>query len=172
MRVDLANQIRGVLKPFGLIVGKGGGQPFMERVRALVADGPLQNVAEALLLAWQAISTQIHVLSRRLVAMTRSRPDTAALPTGEVDRSGHVSKRRDALLRNYLFEAAGIILNRVARWSTLKAWGSRLAKKIGGKKATVAVAFFIGCGAMAASSAGRTRKGRRHELQRVNHQIR
>jgi hypothetical protein len=29
MRVDLANQIRGVLKPFGLIAGKGGGQPFV-----------------------------------------------------------------------------------------------------------------------------------------------
>ena len=27
MRVDLANQIRGVLKPFGLIAGKGGGGP-------------------------------------------------------------------------------------------------------------------------------------------------
>ena len=61
MRVDLANQIRGVLKPFGLIAGKGGGKPFMERVRALVADGPLQNVAEALLSAWQAISTQINL---------------------------------------------------------------------------------------------------------------
>ena len=33
MRVDLANQIRGVLKPFGLVAGKGSGQPFVERVR-------------------------------------------------------------------------------------------------------------------------------------------
>lgn len=41
MRVDLANQIRGVLKPFGLVAGKGGGRPFVERVRNLVADGPL-----------------------------------------------------------------------------------------------------------------------------------
>ena len=49
MRVDLANQIRGVLKPFGLIAGKGGGRPFAERVRALVAGGPLQEVAGALL---------------------------------------------------------------------------------------------------------------------------
>jgi transposase len=181
MRVDLANQIRGVLKPFGLIVGKGGGQPFMERVRALVADGPLQNVVDALLLAWQAISTQINVLSRRLVAMARQNQTVRRLMTapgvgalvaltftcvidtperfaksssvgaylgltprryqsGEIDRSGHISKCGDALLRTYLFEAAGIILNRVARWSTLKAWGGRLAKKIGGKKATVAVA--------------------------------
>ncbi len=30
--------------------------------------------------------------------------------------------------------------DRVAKWSTLKAWGTRLAKRIGAKKATVAVA--------------------------------
>jgi transposase len=71
MRVDLANQIRGVLKPFGLIAGKGGGQPFAERVRTLVAGGPLQEVAEALLSAWRAIGEQIAALGRRLVAMAR-----------------------------------------------------------------------------------------------------
>jgi transposase len=32
-RVDLINQIRGMLKPFGLVAGKGGRQPFMDRVR-------------------------------------------------------------------------------------------------------------------------------------------
>lgn len=39
MRFDLANQIRGVLKPFRLVAGKGGGQLFVERVRTLVAGG-------------------------------------------------------------------------------------------------------------------------------------
>ena len=39
-----------------------------------------------------------------------------------------------------LLEAAGFVLNRVSRWSALKAWGTRLVKKIGDKKATVAVA--------------------------------
>src|SRR4051794_26875943 len=71
MRVDLANQIRGVLKPFGLIAGKGGGRLFAERVRMLVAGGPLQEVAGALLAAWQAIGEQIAVLGRRLVAVAR-----------------------------------------------------------------------------------------------------
>src|SRR5689334_4930105 len=71
MRVDLANQIRGTLKPFGLIAGKGGGRPFAERVRALVAGGPLQEVAGALLVAWQTIGEQIAVLGRRLVALAR-----------------------------------------------------------------------------------------------------
>jgi transposase len=58
VHVDLANQIRGVLKPFGLLAGKGGGLPFIKRVRALVADGPLQ-VAEALVSACEAINALI-----------------------------------------------------------------------------------------------------------------
>ena len=70
--IDLANQIRGVLKPFGLLAGKGSGRPFIERVRALVADGPLQEVAEALLSAWQAINGQVGVLSRRLIVIARA----------------------------------------------------------------------------------------------------
>ena len=63
MRVDLANQIRGVLKPFGLVAGKGNGQAFVERVRTLVAGGPLQEGAEALLSAWQATNGQISTLA-------------------------------------------------------------------------------------------------------------
>ena len=181
MRVDLANQIRGVLKPFGLIAGKGGGQPFVERVRTLVAGGPLQEVAEALLAAWRAIGEQIAALGRRLVAMARRDEAVRRLMTapgvgvlvaltyvsvvdaperfaksssvgayvgltprrhqsGEEDYTGHISRCGDKLLRTYLFEAAGIILHRVSRWSTLKAWGTRLARRIGTKKATVAVA--------------------------------
>ena len=60
--------------------------------------------------------------------------------SGEDDYTGRISRCGDALLRTYLFEAAGIILHRVAKWSALKAWGTRLAKWIGAKKATVAVA--------------------------------
>jgi hypothetical protein len=53
VRVDLINQIRGMLKPFGLVAGKGGRQPFIDRVRELVADGPLKDAVEALLTALQ-----------------------------------------------------------------------------------------------------------------------
>jgi transposase len=72
MRVDLANQVRGVLKPFGLLAGKGSGLPFVKRVRALVAGGPLQEVAEALLLAWEALNSQMAILSRRLITIART----------------------------------------------------------------------------------------------------
>ena len=43
-------------------------------------------------------------------------------------------------MRCYLFEAAGVLLTRVPKWSALKAWGMRLAKRCGLKKAKVAVA--------------------------------
>ena len=38
-----------------------------------------------------------------------------------------------------IYESAGIILHGVSRWSVLKAWGTRLAKRIGTRKDTVAV---------------------------------
>lgn len=46
----------------------------------------------------------------------------------------------DPMLRSYLYEAAGTILTRSARWSRLKACGLRLHKRAGFKRAAVAVA--------------------------------
>src|SRR5471032_3325607 len=60
--------------------------------------------------------------------------------SGEVDWSGRISKCGDAMLRTYLFEAAGVLLTRVQKWCALKAWGLRLAKRSGMKKARTAVA--------------------------------
>ena len=44
------------------------------------------------------------------------------------------------MLRCYLYEAANVLLTRVEGWSTLKAWGIRLAKRSDIRKAKVAVA--------------------------------
>ena len=67
-------------------------------------------------------------------------PD-AATKTIRGDRhNGRVSRWGDRLLRTYLFEAASVLLHRTKKWSSLKAWGMRLAKRIGMKKAKVAVA--------------------------------
>ncbi len=60
--------------------------------------------------------------------------------SGEIDWSGRISKCGDAMLRSYLFEAAGVLLTRVPQWCKLKAWGHRLWKRIGFKKAKIAVA--------------------------------
>jgi hypothetical protein len=56
------------------------------------------------------------------------------------DRLVGISKCGDAMLRSYLFEAAAVLLTRVPKWSALKAWGMRLAKRNGLRKAKVAVA--------------------------------
>jgi transposase len=60
--------------------------------------------------------------------------------SGKIDLSGHISRGGDALVRGYLYEAANTLLVRVKRWCPLKAWGLRLAKRAGMRKATVAVA--------------------------------
>jgi hypothetical protein len=38
-----------------------------------------------------------------------------------------------------LFEAATVLLYRTKKWSSLKAWGMKLAKRVGMKKAKVAI---------------------------------
>jgi len=60
--------------------------------------------------------------------------------SGEVDWSGRISKCGDRMLRTYLFEAAGVLLTRVPQWCKLKAWGHRLWKRVGFKKAKIAMA--------------------------------
>ncbi|MGV7122404.1 IS110 family transposase [Sphingopyxis sp. 550A] len=60
--------------------------------------------------------------------------------SGKMDVTGKVSRWGDRLLRIYLFEAASVLLHRTKRWCALKAWGLRIAKRSGMKKAQVAVA--------------------------------
>lgn len=60
--------------------------------------------------------------------------------SGETDINGRVSRWGDRLLRTYLYEAASVLLHRTKKWSSLKAWGMRLSRRIGLKKAKVAVA--------------------------------
>lgn len=60
--------------------------------------------------------------------------------SGETDTVGQVSRWGDRLLRTDFFEAARVLLLRTKRWCSLKAWGLRLAKRNGMKKAQVAVA--------------------------------
>src|ERR671916_961034 len=60
--------------------------------------------------------------------------------SGEVDRIGEISRWGDGLVRAYLFEAATVLPRRVKRWSPLKAWAVRLARRAGAPKALVALA--------------------------------
>lgn len=60
--------------------------------------------------------------------------------SGQTDVQGGISRCGDALMRHYLYEAANVLLTRTKRWCALKAWGIKLSKRIGAKKAKIAVA--------------------------------
>jgi transposase len=60
--------------------------------------------------------------------------------SGEVDRTGAISKCGDEMMRAMLYEAAHIMLVRSTKWSWLKAWAMQIARRRGLKKAIVALA--------------------------------
>jgi len=60
--------------------------------------------------------------------------------SGEVDRSGVISRCGDEMMRAMLYEAAHIMLVRSTKWSWLKPWAMKIARHRGLKKAIVALA--------------------------------
>jgi transposase len=60
--------------------------------------------------------------------------------SGEISRNGRISKLGNGMTRRHLYEAATVLLVRTTRFSALKAWGLRLARTLGFKRARVAVA--------------------------------
>jgi transposase len=181
MKRDLENQIRGLLKNFGL-VGRAKMNTFTAKAIELIGGAPaLAAAVEPLIKAREALQRQIAGLDRKLLRLARSEPQvrrfmtvpgvgpitalcylatiddparfrksrsvgayvgltTRRYASGETDRTGRISKCGDTMLRSYLFEAANVLLTRVARWSALKAWGMRIAKRKSLSKARVAVA--------------------------------
>ena len=179
---DLENQIRGLLKNLGLIIGRAKMGTFTARATELIGDKlALTAAVEPLLKAREAVERQIGDLDRKVMHLARNEPQvrrfmtvpgigpitalcylatlddptrfdksrnvgayvgltTRRYASGEIDRTGRISKCGDALLRSYLYEAANVLLTRVAKWSTLKAWGMRVAKRSSLSKAKVAIA--------------------------------
>jgi len=60
--------------------------------------------------------------------------------SGEVNRTGAISRCGDEMMRMMLYEAAQIVLVRSTKWSWLKAWAMKIARHRGMKKAIVALA--------------------------------
>lgn len=60
--------------------------------------------------------------------------------SGTINREGSITKQGDRDVRTALCEAAASMLLRVQSWSSLKAWGMRIAKRTSMKNAMVAVA--------------------------------
>ncbi len=60
--------------------------------------------------------------------------------SGEMDRSGRISRCGESLARTLLYEAAVVILSRMKRASSLKDWAEAIARRAGAGKARVALA--------------------------------
>jgi transposase len=179
---DIENQIRGLLKNLGLVIGRAKMNMFAVRAVQLAEDrSELLAAVDPLLKAREAVEQQIVDLDRKVLRLARNNAQvrrfmtapgigpvtalcflatiddparfkrsrsvgayagltTRRYASGEVDWTGRISKCGDKMLRSYLYEAANVLLTRVAKWSALKAWGIRLAKRSGLRKAKVAVA--------------------------------
>ena len=69
---ELSNQIRGLMKTFGLVIPKGKGGVFEANARTLLADQPqLSLIILPLLEAWRTLRKQAAELGRQLVAAAR-----------------------------------------------------------------------------------------------------
>ncbi|WP_024521005.1 IS110 family transposase [Bradyrhizobium sp. Tv2a-2] len=178
---DIENQIRGLLKNLGLVIGRAKMNMFAARAAQLADDRcELLAAVDPLLKAREAVEQQIVDLDRKVLRLARNNAQvrrfmtapgigpvtalcflatiddparfksrsvaacagltTRRYASGEIDWTGRISKCGDKMLRSYLYEAANVLLTRVAKWSALKAWGIRLAKRSGLRKAKVAVA--------------------------------
>jgi transposase len=184
--LDVEADLRGVLKNFGLKLGRVTTRDFAGRVRELASFDPfIAEVIEPVLAARQAMRDQYDRLHRMLLVEARQDPVCQRLMTmpgvgavvamtyrvtidvparftksrtvgahvgltprryqsGEIDWSGRISKAGDPLLRASLYEAAQVLMTRVARPSPLRCWAMRLAKRHGRKKAVVALARKMG----------------------------
>jgi len=72
MRLQISNQIRGLMKTFGLVVPKGAGSVFEGNVRDLLqGEEKLAHIIMPMLQAWRDIRHQSATLSKELVVMAR-----------------------------------------------------------------------------------------------------
>ena len=181
--LDVENSLRGILRGFGLKVGKVTPKTFAGRVQELVAGHPsLERIGAALLAVRTvllrelgAFDKQVRTIARmdakaRLLMSTPSVGPIVALTyasaiddpgrftsskqagphfgltpkkhqSGEIDRSGRISKIGDAAVREALYQSAHVMLTKPTRGCTeLKSWAMRIAKRAGMAKAKVALA--------------------------------
>jgi transposase len=187
-KINLENNISGCLKPFGLIVPRGGvkSSTFEERVYEAVRKGEdrgihLRDAMTASLKAYDQICQQVAQLSKQIEAAVKKNPICRRLMTapgvgpvialsfmtamdspkrfstdddigayfgltpkqyqsGETDIRTGISKMGNSMTRSHLVQAATVILIKCKKWSNLRAWGMKIAKRRGFQKARIAVA--------------------------------
>lgn len=181
--IDLENEIRGVLKVFGVKLPMRLSRGACDRaVREIITSDPgLSHALLPMLEARQVLFDTFVQLDRRVrqaahedevcrrfmgvpgvgeitslsfkaavddPARFKSSRTVGAhfgltprrLQSGEKDNPGRISHAGDADVRATLYAAANAMLMRSIAWSSLKAWGVRLMKTKGRRRAVVAVA--------------------------------
>jgi len=181
--IDLENEIRGVLKVFGVKLPMRLSRGAFDRaVRDIITSDPgLSHALLPMLEARQMLFDTFVQLDRRVrqaahedgicrrfmgvpgvgeitalsfkaavddPARFRSSRTVGAhfgltprrFQSGEKDNPGRISHAGDADVRATLYAAANAMLMRSIAWSSLKAWGVRLMKTKGRRRAIVAVA--------------------------------
>jgi len=180
--LDVENQIRGLLKAFGLRLGLVARARYDRRVMELLVEQPrLRVVVQPLLRARAALWAEFNTLHLLLLRTARKDPVCRRLMTvpgvgpvssmtfktgvddparfsrsrlvgahfgltprryssGEIDRSGAISKVGDAMVRESLYEAAHIMLTRVQADLPLKRWAQGIVRRGGPQRAKVALA--------------------------------
>jgi transposase len=185
--IAFENDIRGLLRNFGLKVGIVGAAKFDIRIRELLDCLPdLAEIIEPLLASRRKLREEFERLHRKLLSIVRddgvcrrlmtipgvgpvvalAYASTIDVParfrnskavgaslgltpvlhqSGESNRIGRVSLCGDGMMRTLLYEAAQVMLTNVhVKWSWLKAWAMKIARRRGGRKATVALARRLG----------------------------
>ena len=179
---DIELSLRGILRGFGLKVGKTTATTFAGRIKQLVSGHPnLEVIAESLLAVREILLREFRGYERRVRTAARHDERTRLLMTtpgvgpiisltffaaiddparfeqsktvgahygmtpkkyqsGETEYTGRLSKAGDKSVRTALYQAAHIILTKPVKGSKLKSWGLKLSKRVGMKKAKVAVA--------------------------------
>lgn len=179
---DVESNVRGILRGFGLKVGRTTSTRFAGRIKELVAGQPtLEVITEALLAVHAALLREFKGFEKRVRTTARYDARAQLLMTttgvgavisltyasaiddparfksskqvgahfgmtpkkyqsGETDVTGRISKIGDKSVRTALYQAAHIILTKPVKNSVLKSWALRLAKRIGMRKAKVALA--------------------------------
>jgi len=181
-RRDFENQIRAMLRVFGLKVGEVARGRFEARVGLLLVQVPaLQLPIDQLLMSRRSLLTAQTSLENEAKCMASTDARCELLQTmpgvgpltslafvsamddaerfsrsssvgaylgltprsyqsGDVAWTGRISKAGDNLARAMLYEAANVMMVRVKAELPLKVWALKLADRVGGKKARVALA--------------------------------
>lgn len=187
-KLDLENELCGLLKPFGYVIARGNVSvaTFRDRVMEALAHADdiglrLRDAIVPLLDLQRNLAAQIAVYDQTLAKAAQDDPvcqklmsvpgvgpvvalsfrasiddpsrfkhsqDVGAylgltpkrFQSGDIDRMGRITKRGDNVCRLHLVQAATVLLTSVKKWSAIKAWGVKLAQKIGFNKAKIAVA--------------------------------